>query len=66
MMRIESACLQQTLMFETQEELDTWLSRMKRRRVPFKVLLQEQQENGSVKLQVARQYTHYPTGEYLK
>ena len=65
MVRIESACLMQSLIFDTQEELTAYRKKLERRKVPHRIISEENQPDGRVLVKVARQYTHYPTGGWL-
>ena len=64
MMRIQSACLEQTIFFETKEDLQGYKARMDKRRVPYAIVSQEDKGEGCL-VRLKKRYTHYPIGEYL-
>ncbi len=66
MKRIESACLDQTLIFDSQEELELYERQLDRKRVPFQVLDSEQLSDGMLSVRMKRRYVHYPVGDYLE
>lgn len=66
MKQIESACLAQTLIFDTFDEWEKYKKQMERKRVCFKTEQTERSEDGCVTVQMRRSYVHYPTGEYLQ
>ena len=65
MMRIQSACLEQTIFFETSQDYQVYKIRMEKRRIPYVVLSQQEQPGGGWLVKLKKRYTHYPTGEYL-
>lgn len=65
MKRIESACLMQTMLFDSMEELDLFKKQMEKKRVPYRVDGVERVENGMVSVRLCRRYVHYPVGDYL-
>lgn len=65
MKRIQSACLEQTVLFETADDYDTYKGRMNRRRIPYAVTAEEKRPDGSILIKLKRPYTHYATGDYL-
>lgn len=64
--RIQSACLQQTIRFETPAEFAEYKSKLERKRVQFVTDDMQVQPDGSVIVQVRRQYNNYSVQEYLK
>lgn len=65
MKRILSACVEQTLRFETKDEAAVYLRRLERKRIPYRI--DEQTERAEcVEIKIARAYNAYPSGEYLK
>ena len=65
MMRIQSACLEQTIFFETKGDLEGYIARMDKRRIPYAIISEEDKGEGSYLVRLKKRYTHYPTGEYL-
>ena len=65
MKRITSACLEQTLIFDSQQELDAFRKKMKAKGVPFQVERVDMLEDGMVSVRAKRRYIHYPVGEYM-
>lgn len=65
MMRIQSACLEQTIFFETQEDYDGYKARMDKRHIPYVIVSDEGKGDGARLVKLKKRYTHYPTGEYL-
>lgn len=66
MKRIESACLVQTLIFDTPEEAEMYRKQLEKKRIPCRMDGMERLEDGTVGVQLRRRYVHYPVGEYLK
>ncbi|MGN0802521.1 MAG: hypothetical protein ACI4MF_08010 [Candidatus Faecivicinus sp.] len=65
MKRIESACLEQTLIFDSREELEAYKRQLEKKRVPFKVESVQELPDSMVSVHMKRRYVHYPVGEYL-
>ena len=65
MMRIQSACLEQTIFFETQEDYEQYKARMEKRRTPYRIENQEPQSGGGWLVRLKKRYTHDPVGDYL-
>ena len=65
MMRIQSACLEQTIFFETQEDYEQYKARMEKRRTPYLIENKEPQSGGEWLVRLKKRYTHYPVGDYL-
>lgn len=65
MKRILSACLEQTVIFESREEMEAYERQLEKKRVPFKVVSAEQAGDGRMDVKMKRRYVHYPVGEYL-
>ena len=78
MKRIQYACLNQTLHFKLKDDISKdWAQRLvqdeyaayKRqlddRRVPYRILREEVQPDGSIVVMVKRQLTQYDVGPYL-
>ena len=78
MKRIKAACIQQVLHFQLKEELDhTYAEAMVDAEVKrykdqltanlaqYKILSEEKQEDGSVVIEIIKQYNSAPVGKYL-
>lgn len=79
MKRIKAACITQTIHFinkdatgsdyakrKVQEEIKRYKCRMDRERTKYKVISEEVQEDGSVIMEIVREYgNNKPTGNYL-
>ena len=79
MKRIQAACLEQTLRFFNRdetlagedarkavaEEVETYRRRMERNHVRYQIVSEQTQEDGSVLLQVKKQYNGHEYGTYL-
>lgn len=66
MKRIISACLEQTVRFETAEEFSAFTSAMNRKETKYKILENASQSDGSVIVKLKKQYNHYDTGSYME
>jgi len=80
MKRIKAACITQTIHFinkdvsgseyskkKVQEEIKRYKYRMDRERTKYKVISEEVQEDGSVIMEIVREYgNNKPTGHYLE
>jgi len=66
MKRIISACLEQTVRFETAEEFTAFSSSMTRKDIKYKILESNSQPDGSIIAKLKRQYNHYDTGNYME
>ena len=78
MKRIKAACIKQTLHFMLKEDLghdyavkmvDEEVRKYKlhldRNHMQYKILSEERQENGSVMIEIIKQYNSSPVGTYL-
>lgn len=78
MKRIKAACITQTLHFQLKEdighdyavrlvseEVDKYKEQLKRKKVQYKIISEETQADGSVILEIIKQYNSSPTGHYL-
>ncbi len=71
MKRIISACLEQTIRFDTyndarpEEDVKKYLELLDRKRTRYQVVSQERQEDGAVILKLKKQYNSYRTDGYL-
>lgn len=79
MKRIKAACLQQVLYFSPKEgtapayaaqavkdEVAQYKARLDQMRTRYKILREEQQADGSVILEIKKQYNASPVGQYLE
>lgn len=66
MKRIQSACLEQTLVFGSEEQLELYKRQLERRRVAYRLLDSEAQSDGTLCVRMRRRYVNYPTGDYLE
>ena len=78
MKRIQYACLNQTLHFKlkddipkdwavrmVQDEYAAYKRQMENRKVPYKIVSEEEQPDGSLIVMVKRQLNQYDVGKYL-
>lgn len=65
MKRILSACLQQTIRFETRQEFDEYTAQLDRKAKNYRVDSVTEEPTGSVVVQVRKQYNDYQPGTYL-
>lgn len=71
MKRITSACLLQTIRFNSIDgtdpklELDAYLSKLDKKKSKYTVLESKNEENGSIVIKIKRQYLTYSTEGYL-
>lgn len=78
MKRIKAACITQTLHFQLKEdighdyavrlvseEVDKYKEQLKRKKVQYKIISEETQADGSVVLEIIKQYNSSPIGHYL-
>ena len=79
MKRIKAACIKQTLHFMlkedlgheyarkmVQEEVKKYKAGLDRNRTQYRVLSETEQEDGSVVMEIIKQYNTSPVGDYLK
>lgn len=72
MKRITSACLEQTIRFDTyndanpKEDLKKFLELLDRRRTKYRVESQEEQEDGAIIVRLKKQYNAYKTDGYIE
>lgn len=64
--RIQSACLEQTILFEMAEEFEQYKARLERKKIPFKVIEEQPQANGTLIVKLKKRYVNYDPGDYLK
>lgn len=78
MKRIKAACIKQTLHFMLKEDLDheyalkmvdeevrKYKQHLERNNTKYKILSEERQEDGSVMIEIIKQYNTSPVGSYL-
>jgi hypothetical protein len=79
MKRVQAACIKQKLHFMlkedighdyakklVQEEVQQYKSRMTQNKTQYKILSEEELEDGSIMVEVIKQYNTSPVGDYLK
>lgn len=79
MKRIKAACIKQTLHFMlkedlgheyarkmVQEEVKKYKAGLDRNRTQYRVLSETEQEDGSIVMEIIKQYNTSPVGDYLK
>ena len=79
MKRIEAACLVQTVHFQLKEdaqrefarrlvqtEYEHYKAQLQRSRTLYKVISEETLPDGSIRIQIRKQYNSYPVGDYLE
>lgn len=78
MKRVKAACICQTLHFQlkddiehdlavkmVQEEVRRYKESLNRNRTKYKIVDEEEQNDGSVIIKIKKQYNNSPVGEYL-
>lgn len=78
MKRVKAACLQQVLQFSpkegvnpqyaaqaVQEEVDQYKARLDKIRTQYRILREEVQTDGTVILEIKKQYNTSPVGDFL-
>ena len=78
MKRIKYACIEQTLHFQLKEdishneavklvaeEINQFKAQLERRRVKYKIVDEQTQNDGSILIKLKRQYNNYDCGDYL-
>lgn len=78
MKRIKAACITQTLHFRLKEDIDketalkfvneevvAYKKQLERRKTQYKILSEETQDDGSVIIEIRKQYNTSPVGRYL-
>ena len=79
MKRIKAACLCQTIHFElkegvghdyavrlVQEEVENYKKGLERNRILYKIVQECPQPDGSILIQIIKQYNRGPVGDYLQ
>ena len=65
MMRVSHACLFQRVRFEQKEELEAYKQGLERKQVKYRIADTKQYPDGSIVIDIRRQYTSYDCGEYI-
>lgn len=79
MKRVTAACITQTLHFllkedlghdyavkMVQEEVRKYKERLDRNKTQYRILSETEQEDGSIVIEIIKQYNTSPVGDYLK
>lgn len=79
MKRVKSACITQTLHFTLKDELEhdyavkliseevkRYKSQLDKNHTKYKILSETTQEDGSIIIEIIKQYNSSPTGDYIK
>jgi hypothetical protein len=65
MKRILSACLEQTVLFKTEEESHTYINNLKKNGVTCKIVETQTHPDNSVAVKLIRDYNKRPVGDYF-
>lgn len=71
MRRIMSACLLQTMKFDTtndtnpEEDLEIFLKKLEKKRTKYVIESKKKEADGSIILKIKKQYNNYETTDYL-
>ncbi len=71
MRRIISACLQQTMRFDTaneanpDQEFETYCKKLERKNAKYRIEDKKKEADGSIVIKIKKQYNSYKTDEYL-
>jgi hypothetical protein len=65
MKRVIGACVEQTQKFETEKDLERYISSLARKRVKYKIVDRKQNSDNTVMLKIIMQYDSFPVGDYL-
>ena len=79
MKRVKAACIRQTLHFMLKEgaehdfavkmvdeEVRRYKEQLDRNKVQYRILSEEKKEDGSVMMEIIKQYNNTPVGDYLR
>jgi hypothetical protein len=72
MRRITSACLLQTMKFDTandanpEQELKIYISKLDSKKIKYVIEEQNKEADGSIVLKIRKQYTTYETNGYIE
>lgn len=64
MKRIITACLEQTIKFETEEEFEAFKEQMERKGIKFRIICTEVRDGGFI-ARIKKQYNQYDVGDYF-
>lgn len=64
MKRIITACLEQTIKFESAEEYEAFKGQMERKGVKFRIIDTETKDGGFI-ARIKKQYNQYDVGDYF-
>lgn len=64
MKRIITACLEQTIKFETEEEFEAFKGQLERKGVKFRIISAEPKSGGFI-TRIKKQYNQYDVGDYF-
>ena len=64
MKRIITACLEQTIKFETEEEFEAFKGQLERKGVKFRIIGTEVKDGGFI-APIKKQYNQYDVGDYF-
>lgn len=65
MKRIQSACLEQTIRFESKEEFEKYKIDLEKKRVIYKICEEKVKEDGFIVVKIKRQYNSYDCSDYI-
>lgn len=65
MKRIQCACLEQTILLETQQDYSAYRATLEKKRVKHRIVDEQRRSDGSIVVRIKKQYNHYDTGDYL-
>jgi hypothetical protein len=63
--RVISACVEQTLKFDGEEEFQTYFHRFDRRGTKYKIVGKEAKPGLGIIVKIIKEYTTYPLGDYI-
>ena len=63
--RIMKACLEQTIKFEMNEEYRKYIAELDKKKTKYKIINENKQADGSVIIEIKKQYNTYPCEDYL-
>ncbi|MCI7767631.1 MAG: hypothetical protein MSJ26_06605 [Oscillospiraceae bacterium] len=64
MKRIITACLEQTIKFEAEEELDAYKAQLDRKSIKYRILGTEKSGSGII-VHIKKQYNTYDVGDFF-
>ncbi len=66
MKRLQSACLEQTIRFDPEDEYYSYKARLDAKHVKYQIIDVYTQADGSILAKIKRQYNGYDCGDYIK